>query len=79
MRTHQQLLDEIALRKALGLPRIELTPEERERAFGDPTLSQRDPDEFDKMLVERLKKGQYLCADWKRRARRYLKETGGAA
>lgn len=79
MRTHQELLDEIALRKALGLPRIELTPEERERAFGDPALAQRDPDEFDKMLVERLKKGEYLCADWKRRARRYLKETGGAA
>ena len=77
MRTHQQLLDEIALRKALGLPRLELTPEERERAFGDPALAQRDPDEFDKMLVERLKKGEYLCADWKRRARRFLKQHRG--
>jgi hypothetical protein len=75
MRTHQELLREIEVRKALGLPRIELTPEERERAFGDPTLAQRDPDEFDKMLVERLKKGEYLSADWKRRARRFMKEA----
>lgn len=75
MRTHQQLIDEIALRKALGLPRIQLTPEEREAAFGDPTLAQRDPDEFDKMLVQRLKNGEYLCADWKRRARRYMREV----
>ena len=38
MRTHQQLLYEIEIRKALDLPRIELTEEERQRAFGDPAL-----------------------------------------
>lgn len=75
MRTHQQLLDEIALRKALGLPRIELTREEREAAFGDPNWAKRDPDAYEKTLVQRLKDGLPMTADDKRRARRFIRET----
>ena len=41
MRTHQQLIEEIAFRKEHGLPRIELTPEERVRAFGDEALDRK--------------------------------------
>lgn len=73
MRTHQELLREIELRKALGLPRIELTPEERARAFGDPALAQRDPYEHDRYLVQRLKAGLPLSHHDKRRARRFMR------
>ena len=44
MRTHQELMAEIKLRSALGLPRIELTPEERIRAYGDPSLEDKSYD-----------------------------------
>lgn len=71
MRSHQELLDEIALRKALGLPRIELTPEERSRAFGDPSLK-RDYC-YDRECAERLRAGLPLSIDARRRARRYLR------
>lgn len=71
MRTHQELLDEIALRKALGLPRIELTLEERSRAFGDRSFK-RD-DSYDRECADRLRAGLPLSLDSKRRARRYLK------
>ena len=75
MRTHQEMLREIEVRKALGLPRIGLTPEERARAFGDPALAQRDPDEYDKRLVERLKAGLPMSLHDKRRARKFMKGT----
>jgi hypothetical protein len=71
MRSHQELLDEIALRKALGLPRIELTQEERSRAFGDPSLK-RD-DNYDGYLAERYKAGLALSVADRRRAKRYIK------
>jgi hypothetical protein len=74
MRTHQQLIDEIARRKALGLPRIELTPAERIAAFGDTQWAKRDPDAHDLMLVQRLNAGLPLSNEDKRRARRYLKK-----
>ena len=35
MRSYEQLLEEIKFRKEHGLPRIELTREERVAAFGD--------------------------------------------
>lgn len=73
MRSHQELLAEIELRRALGLPRIELTPEERSRAFGDPSFK-RD-DSYDRECAERFKAGLPLSIDAKRRARRYIKET----
>ena len=77
MRTHQEMLEEIRLRRRLGLPRIELTPEERRAAFGDPNLSTatRDPHAHDRHLVQRLQEGLYLSPEDRRRAKRFLKET----
>lgn len=74
MRTHQQLLDEIEVRKALGLPRIELTEEERRRAAGDPALYERDPYAREKLLADRLQRGLPMSVADKREARRYLKQ-----
>jgi hypothetical protein len=73
MRTIQQLRAEIEVRKALGLPRIELTEEERVEAFGD--TQERDQNANVKMLVERLKKGLPLSVHDKRMARKYIKEV----
>lgn len=74
MRTHEQMIAEIAYRKAHGLPRIELTAEERAMQFGDATLAQKNKDQLrDAHLVERLKAGLYLSNDDKKRARRYMK------
>lgn len=75
MRTHQQLLEEIAFRKELGLPRIELTQEERVRAFGDVSLTQRDPDSRNKDLVKRLLAGLPMSAADKKAAKQYLRRT----
>ena len=75
MRTHQELLREIEVRKALGLPRIELTEEERARAFGDPALAERDPHEYDRHLVQRLQAGLPMSQQDKRRARRFMREA----
>lgn len=79
MRTHEELLAEIALRKALGLPRIELTLEEKARAFGDTAWAKRDPYARQKELVERMQQGLPLTIKDRRDARRYLKELQGAA
>jgi len=73
MRTHQEMMAEINLREMLGLPRIELTEEERRRAFGDP--SERDSDANDRMLAERLKAGLPMSKDGIRRAKQYLKSN----
>jgi hypothetical protein len=72
MRTIQQMLAEIEVRKALGMPRIELTQEERVEAFGD--TQQRDPDAYTKMMVERFKQGLPLSVHDKRQARKFIKE-----
>jgi len=75
MRTHQQMLDEIEVRKALGLPRIELTPEERRRAFGDDQWADRDPDARVKQMVVRMQAGLPMSQADRREARRYLREA----
>lgn len=77
MRTHQQLIEEIAFRKEHGLPRIELTPEERARAFGDESLINKDPDARNKYLVERLLTGLPLSIADKKVAKQYLKLLRG--
>ena len=74
MRTHQQLLDEIEIRKALGLPRIELTEEERQRAFGDPALEHKYETRREIDLVRRLQQGLPMSRQDKRDARRYMQE-----
>jgi hypothetical protein len=73
VRTIQQLRAEIEVRKALGLPRIELTEEERVEAFGD--TQERDQNANVKMLVERFKQGLPLSVHDKRMARKYIKEV----
>lgn len=77
MRTHQQLIEEIAFRKERGLPRIELTQEERARAFGDEALINKDPDARNKHLVERLLAGLPLSIADKKVAKQYLKLLKG--
>ena len=71
MRTIQQMRAEIEVRKELGMPRIELTEEERVAAFGD--TQERDQDANVKMLVERFKQGLPLSVHDKRRARKFMK------
>ena len=73
MRTIQQLRAEIEVRKTLGLPRIELTEQERVEAFGD--TQERDQNANVKMLVERFKQGLPLSVHDKRMARKYIKEV----
>ena len=73
MRTIEELKSEIAMRKVLGLPRITLTPEERARAFGDPSLAQREPYAYEKMLAQRLQDGLPMSIADKKTARKYLK------
>lgn len=72
MRTHQQLLDEIAVRRSLGLPRIELTAEERARAYGDTHWANHDDHRH--VLAQRLRDGLPMSLSDKRRARQFLKE-----
>jgi len=73
MRTVQQLRAEIDVRNALGLPRIELTEEERVEAFGD--TQKRDQNANVKMLVARFKQGLPLSVHDKRMARKFIKEV----
>lgn len=75
-RSIQALLAEIALRKALGLPRIELTPEERLEAAGDLSLYGRSRDRGP-YLAERLEQGLPLSHADRKEARRYLKQRKG--
>ena len=73
MRTHQQLLAEIQMRKEQGLPRIELTAEERVEQFGDTTWAGRDPYAYEKGLVNRMQAGLPMSIADKRRAKQYLR------
>jgi hypothetical protein len=79
VRTHQQLLAEIQMRKELGLPRIELTAEERVEQFGDTTWADRDPHGYEKGLVNRMQAGLPMSIADKRRAKQYLKAQGETA
>lgn len=71
MRTHAELLKEISLRGMLGLPRIELTAEERTRAFGDAAWKQKD--NYDVYLAQRYVSGLPMSKADKSRACKYLK------
>ena len=71
MRSIQQLRAEIEVRKALGLPRIELSEQERVEAFGD--TQERDQDANVKMLAERFKQGLPLSVHDKRQVRKFFK------
>ena len=71
MRTHDELMREIDLRRLLGLPRIQLTAEERARAFGDPQWA--DKEDYDQFLAKRYVEGLAMSKSDKSRARKYLK------
>ena len=73
MRSHSELLEEIRIRKELGLPRIELTLEERARAFGDPSLINRDRDLRIKTMVDRYNNNLSLSKSDIKEVRKYLK------
>ena len=77
MRTETELRAEMAMRKALGLPKITLTTEERIRAFGDRSFAEKDPYAYEKRLADRLQKGLPLTFADKKIARKYIKETTG--
>jgi hypothetical protein len=74
MRTHEQLISEIKFRKENNLPRIELTPEERARAFGDVVWSQTNRNQSRlETMVERYNKGVPLSLSDKKEVRQYLR------
>ena len=75
MRTHEELIAEIKFRKENNLPRIELTSEEKARAFGDITWSQsnRRSERLDGM-VERYKLGLPLSKSDIKEVKRYLRQ-----
>jgi hypothetical protein len=75
MRTVEQLKAEIEIRKQLGLPRIELTPEERARAFGDVDYSNRDRDARLKTMVVRYNNGLSLSKSDIKEVKKYLKQA----
>ena len=75
MRTVEQLKAEIEIRKQLGLPRIELTPEERARAFGDVDYSNRDRNDRLKTMVVRYNNGLSLSKSDIKEVKKYLKQA----
>ena len=75
MRTIEQLKAEIEIRKQLGLPRLELTPEERARAFGDVDYSNRDRDDRLKTMVVRYNNGLSLSKSDIKEVKKYLKQA----
>jgi hypothetical protein len=73
MRTYEELVAEMKMRKELGLPRLVLTPEEKARAFGDVEWSKRDPNSRIETMVDRFKKGLKLSKSDIKEVKRYLK------
>lgn len=73
MRTYDELKAEMELRKILGLPRIELTPEEKARAFGDVEWSKRNPNARIEEMCRRYKEGLSLSKSDAKEVRKYLK------
>lgn len=75
MRTIEQLREEIAIRKALDLPRIELTIEERARAFGDCSYDYRDNSVRIQLMIDRLSQGLKLSRKDLKELKNYLANT----
>jgi hypothetical protein len=73
LRTHEELLAEIRLRKELGLPRIELTPEEKVRAFGDVEWAKRNPNSRIETMCQRYKDGLPLSISDVKEVKKYLR------
>jgi len=73
MRTHEQLIAEIQYRKENNLPRIELTAEERARAFGDAQWPNRDTTARIKEICLRYKTGLALSKSDIKEVKKFLK------
>ena len=73
MRTYDELKAEIKLRKELGLPRIELTSEERARAFGDADWPNRDKNARINVMCKRYQDGLPLSKSDIKEVKRFLK------
>ena len=75
MRTIEQLREEIAIRKELDLPRIELTLEEKKRAFGDCSYDYRDNSVRIQLMIDRLSQGLKLSRNDLKELKNYLANT----
>ncbi len=73
MRTYDELKAEIKLRKELGLPRIELTSEERARAFGDADWPNRDKNARINVMCKRYQDGLPLSKSDIKEVKRFLR------
>ena len=73
MRTYDELKAEIKLRKELGLPRIELTSEERARAFGDADWPNRDKNARINVMCKRYQDGLPLSKSDVKEVKRFLR------
>ena len=73
MRTYDELKAEIKLRKELGLSRIELTSEERARAFGDADWPNRDKNARINVMCKRYQDGLPLSKSDIKEVKRFLR------
>ena len=73
MRTYDELKAEMELRRVLGLPRIELTAEEKARAFGDVEWSKRNPNARIETMCQRYQDGLPLSKSDIKEVKRFLR------
>ena len=73
MRPYDELKAVIKLRKELGLPRIELTSEERARAFGDADWPNRDKNARINVMCKRYQDGLPLSKSDIKEVKRFLR------
>ena len=73
MRTYTELKQEIKIRKELGLPRLELTPQEKVRAFGDTEWASSNLNSRMELMVQRFKQGLKLSKSDTKEVKQYLK------
>jgi len=73
LRTYDELKAEIKLREELGLPRIELTSEERARAFGDADWPNRDKNARINVMCKRYQDGLPLSKSDIKEVKRFLR------
>jgi hypothetical protein len=73
LRTYDELKAEMELRRVLGLPRIELTAEEKARAFGDVEWSKRNPNARIETMCQRYQDGLPLSKSDVKEVKRFLR------
>jgi len=73
LRTYDELKAEIKLRKELGLPPIQLTAEERARAFGDADWPNRDKNARINEMCKRYQDGLPLSKSDIKEVKKFLR------